>query len=88
MVNNIDRAEWAAESLQHFADLVSRGQIDEDTVCDLICDIGHYAELELKLPRQEILTIFANGIGAWLAESEFPLVEPTFNKRASIIVED
>jgi hypothetical protein len=88
MVNNIDRADWAAETLQQFADLTSLGQIDEDTISDLICDLGHYAEIELKISKAEIIALFGVGIGAWLAESEDPLGEPTFNKRVIITVEE
>jgi hypothetical protein len=88
MVNNIDRADWASETLQRFADLTSFGQIDEDTVSDLICDVGHYAEIELKISKAEIIALFGVGIGAWLAESEDPLGEPSFNKRVMITVEE
>ena len=88
MVNNIDRADWAAKTLQRFADLTSLGRIDEDTICDLICDVGHYAEIELEISKAEILAILSVGIGAWLAESEDPLGEPAFNKRVIITLEE
>ena len=88
MVNNIDRAEWAAHALQRFSDSTSHGQIDEHSIGDLICDLGHYAEIELALPRTEILAIFSVGIGAWLAESGDPLGEPKCNKYVTINIED
>jgi hypothetical protein len=49
MVNNIDRAIWAFDAIKTFADLTSNGNVDEDAVSDLICDIGHFAQIKLAL---------------------------------------
>lgn len=88
MVNNIDRADWAREALQVFADRCMAGDLTEETLCDLICNIGHYAELELMLSRNEAIRVYSIGIGAWSAESKSPLDEPDNNDAVTILIND
>jgi predicted lipoprotein len=87
MILNTDRADWAAKCLRTFADLTTNGHIDEDAIADLICDLGHYAELEMGLESQNVLRVFEVGIGAWLAESEHPYGDPDSNKLVTILIE-
>jgi hypothetical protein len=79
MVSNDDRAEWAQVALQAFADECMFGRVSEESVTDLICDLGHFAERELSLPKTDIIRIFATAIGAWIAESRHPDGEPWAN---------
>lgn len=68
MVTNMDRAEWAEQALQNFADLTMAGDLSEDTVVDLICDIGHFIELKLGLGKGDVIRLMEFAIGAWYAE--------------------
>ena len=42
MVDNSIRANWAAAALQTFADECMSGEISDEAVMDLHCDLGHY----------------------------------------------
>jgi hypothetical protein len=72
MSMNEQRAEWARKPLQIFADEVMGGEISADTVADLICDIGHYAKLVLKLQRSTVIQLFELGLSSWKVEDENP----------------
>jgi hypothetical protein len=84
MVDNSVRADWAGAALQAFADESMEGVISDEAVMDLICDLGHYAELVLRLPENEIIGLFRIGIGAWKAESEHQFGDPRDNKKVDI----
>ena len=84
MVDNSIRAVWAEAALQTFADECMGGEISDEAVMDLLCDLGHYAELVLRLPEDEIIGLFRIGIGAWKAESEHQLGDPHNNKKVDI----
>jgi hypothetical protein len=84
MVDNSVRADWAGAALQAFADKSMDGEISDEAVMDLVCDLGHYAELVLCLPESEIIRLFRIGIGAWKAESEHPIGDPYANKKVDI----
>ena len=86
MVDNSTRAKWAELALQTFADECMEGEVSEEAVMDLLCDLGHYAELVLRLRKEEIISLFQVGIGAWKAESEHPLGNPRDNKQIEIRV--
>ncbi len=66
------RADWAEAAAIEFADLVSRGDVSDETVSDLVCDLGHFAKLRLGLSAHEIIHLFENGIGMWLSEDVDP----------------
>ncbi len=84
MVDNSVRTVWAEAALQTFANECMSGEISDEAVMDLICDLGHYAELVLRLPESEIIGLFRIGIGAWKAESEHRLGDPYDNKKVDI----
>lgn len=79
MVNNIDRAEWAGRALKQFADDTMGGYVCDETIADLVCDIGHFAEIELGLSNQLVLRLFEIGIGTWSAERNDYDGEPCSN---------
>ncbi len=85
MVSNNERAEWAQTAVQAFADECMFGQISTEALSDLICDLGHFAERVLELPRKEVVKILEIGIGAWLAESRHPDEEPEDNDIVRIV---
>ena len=72
MSMNEQRAEWARKSLQVFADEVMGGEISADTVSDLICDIGHYAKLVMKLDKLTVVQLFELGLSSWKHEDANP----------------
>lgn len=86
MVNNIDRAGWAQTALEAFASQCMPGPVCKETIIDLICDIGHFAELELKLRQEEVVQLYETGIGSWSAESRLPLGEPMNNDAIELCV--
>jgi len=86
MVDNSIRANWAAAALQTFADECMNGEISDEAVMDLLCDLGHYAEQVLRLSEDEVIGLFRIGIGAWKAESVHPLGDPRDNKQIEIRV--
>ena len=86
MVDNLTRAVWAKSALQTFVDECMDGKISDEAVMDLICDLGHFAELVLRLPEDEIIGLFRIGIGAWKAESEHRFGNPRDNKKIEIRV--
>jgi len=88
MADNIDRSEWAGRALQAFADECMAGFVSDEAVTDLICDLGHFAELELGLPRDRVLRLYSIGIGAWSAETKHYGTDPQNNDRVTIILED
>ena len=68
LITNLDRADWAEQALQNFAELTMGGELSEETVADLICDIGHFIELKLGLEKDDVLRLMRFGVGAWNAE--------------------
>jgi hypothetical protein len=72
MSMNEDRADWAQAAAVTFADLVSLGDVSDETVVDLVSDLGHFAKLRLGLRNNEIIRLFENGIGAWISEDGRP----------------
>jgi hypothetical protein len=84
MVDNHDRAEWAGTALQAFSIECMDGRITEETVMDLICDIGHYMEINLNKSQHDVIDIYRIGLGAWKAESEDPDGEPWSNRVVEI----
>ena len=72
MSMNEVRADWAEAAAIEFADLVSRGDVSDETVSDLVCNLGHFAKLRLGLRNDEIIHLFKNGIGMWLSEDVDP----------------
>lgn len=88
MVKNIDRAEWAELALRIFADITLGGDCGTDAVTDLVCDLGHYAQIELGLSKSQVVKLFEVGIGAWSAECSHPEEDPSFNAYVSILIED
>lgn len=85
-MSNQDRAEWAGAALQNFADITMGGDLCENTLTDLICDIGHFAELVLGLEKTETMKLFEIGIGAWSAERDSLDGEPDSNDIVSISI--
>lgn len=86
MTNNIDRSEWAGRALQTFANECMSGVISDEAVTDLICDLGHFAELELGLPGDKVLKLYSIGIGAWSAETKHYNADPENNDHVTIIL--
>jgi hypothetical protein len=84
MVNNRDRADWAETALSAFAEACMPGPISEETVMDLICNLGHYAELILGQTPEQSLRNYSVGIGAWRAEAEHSEDDPMENYRVVI----
>lgn len=84
MVDNHDRADWAETALVAFADECMSGQVYEETVIDLVCDLGHFCKIRLGLNDAEIVMLFQHGIGSWKAESDHPSGEPYENRKVFI----
>jgi hypothetical protein len=76
MVGNTSRSSWAKKALKAFAKECMPGKITEETVSDLICDLGHFAERELALHRGAVLNLFERAIATWSAEAQHPDGEP------------
>jgi hypothetical protein len=87
MTTNFDRAVWAESALSVFADEVMNENIDEETVQDLITDIGHFARQQLGMGRKEVQKLFEVAIGAWSAEDRDPSNEPRENDIAKVEIE-
>ncbi len=85
MVSNTERAEWAKMALQAFADECACGAISEETVTDLLCDVGHFAQQEFGLKTDDIVKLFSTAIGAWLAEARSFDGEPWDNEIVKIV---
>jgi hypothetical protein len=86
MVDNVDRAEWAEAALEQFAKMVMPDEVTEETVQDLVCDIGHFCRLELRLSRDETLALYATAIGCWSAEDRAQDGDPYANDKAEVKV--
>lgn len=86
MVDNVDRAEWAEAALEQFATMVMPGELTEETAQDLICDIGHFCRLQLRLSRSDIIALYATAIGCWSAEERAVDGEPYANDKAEVKV--
>lgn len=84
MAMNEDRAEWGRIALQTFGDLTMGGELSEETIGDLVCDICHFAELELGLNKDRVVELIGFGIGAWSAERSAPDGDPENNDQVSI----
>ncbi len=68
MPSNEDRANLAEIAVQAFADEPSSAVMDEETLIDLIRDLGHCARQNLGLSRKSVVRLYEIGIGAWSAE--------------------
>ncbi len=79
MATNEERATWAEQALQNFGDLTMGGELSKETITDLICDICHFAELNLGQDKDAVLKLVGAAIGAWSAERDAPDGEPIFN---------
>jgi hypothetical protein len=88
MSMNEDRADWAEIAATVFAEIVSCGDISEETVTDLVCDLGHFAKLRLGFSKDEIIRLFEIGVGAWLAEDDHPEGEPFGNYYVTLVIDD
>jgi hypothetical protein len=87
MSMNEDRADWAEAAATVFAENVSFGNVSEETVTDLVCDLGHFAKLRLGLGKDEIVRLFEIGVGAWLAEDDHPDGDPCGNYCVTLTVD-
>ena len=87
MVNNCDRAEWAGRALKVFADQTMGGHVSDEAICDLICDLGHFAELELGFSGKKVLKLYRTAIGAWSAEREDSVEDPLQNHIVNITID-
>jgi hypothetical protein len=76
-----DRAEVAAIV---FANLVSLGNVSDETVIDLVSDLGHFAKLRLGLQDDDIIRLFENDIGMWLSEDVDPIYDLGYDRRVKI----
>jgi hypothetical protein len=85
MVQNSERADWAQDALEAFASSCMPGEITEETVTDLICDIGHFARRKLGLNEDAVLRIYEFGIGAWIAEERHPEGDPWNNAAVQVL---
>lgn len=88
MVQNMERADWAEEALKAFAEACMPGAITDDTVVDLVCDLGHFCKLKLGFTDAEVVALYQSGVGAWKAEADHPLGEPANNRMALIQFEN
>jgi hypothetical protein len=86
MVDNVDRAEWAEAALELFADMVMPGEVSEETAQDLICDVGHFCRIQLRLSRSEVIALYAAAIGCWSAEDRAADGEPYANDKVEVEV--
>ena len=86
MVDNVDRAEWAEAALELFGNMVMSGEVSEETAQDLICDIGHFCRIQLRLSRSETIALYETPIGCWSAEDNAPDGEPYANDKAEVEV--
>jgi hypothetical protein len=86
MSMNEQRADWIAHAISAFADEVMSGEISEDTISDIICNVGHYATRAIGLSKQDVLALYENGIGSWIAENDHPEGEPESNAYVQIVV--
>ncbi len=86
MVDNVDRAEWAEAALELFGNMVMSGEVSEETAQDLICDIGHFCRIQLRLSRSETIALYETAIGCWSAEDNAPDGEPHANDKAEVEV--
>ncbi len=87
MVNNSDRAEWAGEAVKVFADRTMAGYVGSEAITDLVCDIGHIAEIELGYSNDQVLDLFRVGIGAWSTERSDPKEDPCDNYIVEIVIQ-
>jgi hypothetical protein len=76
MVQNCERVDWAKAALESFSPLCMSGEIDDEAVRDLICDLGHYAAIRMRMRESEVVQMFEAAIGTWIAESRAPDGEP------------
>jgi hypothetical protein len=87
MSMNEVRADWAEAAAIEFANLVSRGNVSDETVSDLVADLGHFAKLRLSLRDDEIIRLFENGIGMWLSECVDPDYDLGYDQSVKIVTE-
>ena len=76
MSMNEQRADLAEAAFDVFAKLVSRCDVSDETIMDLICDLGHFAKINLGMQNTEIIRLFESGIGNWLSEDGHPDGDP------------
>lgn len=86
MVDNVDRAEWAKAALELFANIVMPGELSEETAQDLICDLGHFCRIQLRLSPSEVIALYAAAIGCWSAEDRAADGEPYANDMVEVQV--
>lgn len=79
-----DRGEAVAIEYAH---LVSLGNVADETVSDLVTDLGHFAKLRLGLPDDEVIRLFENGIGMWLSECVDPDFELGYDQSVKIVAD-
>lgn len=66
-IHNSDRARWAAQALHAFR--IASGDDDDDaTICDLIADLGHYADRH----DVDFLDVVSHAVGCWAGEKKDP----------------
>ena len=87
MSMNEDRADWAEAATLAFANLVSFGDVSEETVTDLISDLGHFAKSRLGLHYHEVIRLFENGVEAWIVEDSHPDGDPLGDLFVTITVD-
>lgn len=86
MSMNEQRADWIADAVSSFADETMGGEISEDTISDIVCNIGHYATRAFGLTKLQMLAIYENGIGSWIAENDSPEGDPESNAYVQLVV--
>lgn len=88
MTTNRKRAETVDKAVRQYLEAHKGGEVSEDTVADLICDIGHWMEqlLEGEHDFPGLLRIYAHGIGMFSAERVEP--DPYANCPVDIWVYD
>ena len=67
MTTNAKRAAWAEACISLFADMTGTDN-DADSIGDLICNLGHYAQRR----NLDFLKLLQTGIGHWHIEKTDP----------------
>ena len=67
MSTNLKRAAWAKACISLFADMTGT-ENDEQSIGDLICNLGHYAQRR----NLDFLQLVQTGIGHWHLEQIDP----------------
>jgi hypothetical protein len=85
MSMNEVRADWAEAAAIEFANMVSMGNVSDETVSDLVGNLGHFAKLRLGLRADEVIHLFENGIGMWLSEDVDPDYDLGHDQKVTIV---